>query len=157
MPISYDPRLAEILRGLRWSVAPEHYVLAGINPRETAVALRLLAGIRSRLWQLFVAPDVITFILTEHDWRGLSPAFPRAQVERPYRAVTFENDLPPDLKGFLAVISDALATEGVPILALSAFSRDHLLVREADLDRALASLDRLVSSVDASDEEGEAS
>lgn len=153
MRYSYDPRLAEILRGLRWSVRPERYVLAGIDPRETVVALRLLAGIRSRLWQLFVAPDVITFILTESDWRGVSPAFPRARVERPYRAVTFENDLPPDLKGFMAVISDALATEGVPLLALSGFSRDHLLLREADLERALAALDRLVSSADADIEE----
>lgn len=147
MSAAYDPRLPGILRQLRWSVRPERYVLAGIDPRETAVALRLLAGIRSRLWQLFVAPDIITFIVTESDWRSVSPAFPRARVERPYRAVTIENDLPPDLKGLLAVISDALATADVPILALSGFSRDHLLLREADLDRALAALDALVSSV----------
>jgi hypothetical protein len=34
----------------------------------------------------------------------------------------------------------------VPIVAISGFSRDHLLVREADLDRTLATLDALVSS-----------
>jgi hypothetical protein len=109
-------------------------------------AIRLLGGLRARLWQLFVAPDTITFILPESDWRSISPAFPRARVERPYRVVSFEIDLPPDLTGFLAVISAALAAASVPIVAISGFSRDHLLVREADLDRTLATLDALVSS-----------
>ncbi len=142
----HDPRLPGILRHLRWSVLPERYVLAGIDPRESAVVIRLLGGLRARLWQLFVAPDTITFILPENDWRAISPAFPRARVERPYRVVSFEVDLPPDLTGFLALISTALAAESVPIVAVSGFSRDHLLLREADLDRALAVLDSLVSS-----------
>lgn len=142
----HDPRLPDILRRLRWAVLPERYVLAGIDPREAAVVIRLLGGLRARLWQLFVAPDTITFILPENDWRNISPAFPRARVERPYRVVSFEIDLPPDLTGFLAFISNALAAESVPILAISGFSRDHLLLREADLDRALAVLDSLVSS-----------
>lgn len=142
----HDPRLPDILRHLRWSVLPERYVLAGIDPRESAVVIRLLGGLRARLWQLFVAPDTITFILPENDWRNISPAFPRAHVERPYRVVSFEVDLSPDLTGFLALISNALAAESVPIVAVSGFSRDHLLLREADLDRALAVLDSLVSS-----------
>lgn len=141
-----DPRLPDILRHMRWSALPERYVLAGIDPREAAVVIRLLGGLRARLWQLFVAPDTITFIVPENDWRNISPAFPRARVERPYRVVSFEVDLPPDLSGFLAVISNALAAEAVPIIAISGFSRDHLLLREADLDRALAALDALVSS-----------
>jgi hypothetical protein len=141
-----DPRLPDILRRLRWAVLPERYVLAGIDPREAAVVIRLLGGLRAHLWQLFVAPDTITFILPENDWRNISPAFPRARIERPYRVVSFEIDLPPDLSGFLAVISNALAAESVPIVAISGFSRDHLLLREADLDRALAVLDSLVSS-----------
>ncbi len=142
----HDPRLPDILRRLRWLALPERYVLAGIDPRESAVVIRLLGGLRARLWQLFVAPDMITFILPENDWRSISPAFPRARVERPYRVVSFDIDLPPDLSGFLALISDALAAESVPIMAISGFSRDHLLLREADLDRALAVLDSLVSS-----------
>lgn len=142
----HDPRLPDILRRLRWSALPERYVLVGIDPRESAVVIRLLGGLRARLWQLFVAPDMITFILPENDWRSISPAFPRARVERPYRVVSFDIDLPPDLSGFLALISNALAADSVPIVAISGFSRDHLLLREADLDHALAVLDSLVSS-----------
>jgi hypothetical protein len=138
--IDADPRLAELFRTMRWRVRPERLVLAGIDPREQPVVLRLVAGLTGRLWQLTVEPEVVTLIVEESDWRSISPAFPRARIERPYRLISFEADLPPDLVGFMALVSTALAEAGVPILALCGFTRDHFLVREADLARAEAAI-----------------
>jgi uncharacterized protein len=135
-----DPRLAELLQTMRWRVRPERLVLAGIDPREQPVAMRLVAGFTGRLWQLTVEPEVVTLVVEDADWRSISPAFPRARVERPYRLISFEADLPPDLVGFMALISTALAEAGVPLLALCGFARDHVLVREADLSRAEAAI-----------------
>jgi hypothetical protein len=140
-----DPRLAAILRTLEWQVRPERLALVGIDPREQPVALRLVAGITGRLWQLTVAPEVVTLLLEESDWRQVSPAFPRARLERGYRAISFEVDLPPDLVGFMAALSGALAAAGVPLLAVCSFTRDHLVVREADLERAEAAIRDLVA------------
>ena len=139
-----DPRLVEIVRAMRWRARPERLALVGIDPREQPVALRLVAGLTGRLWQLTVEPEVVTLVLEESDWRAISPAFPRARVERPYRLISFEADLPPDLVGFLALLSGALAEAGVPLLALCGFTRDHLLVREADLSRAEAAIAALI-------------
>ncbi|MFO7169571.1 MAG: ACT domain-containing protein [Chloroflexota bacterium] len=140
-----DPRLSEIVRTMRWRVRPERLVLVGIDPRELPVVLRVIGGLIGRFWQLTVEPEVVTLALEERDWRAVSPAFPHAEIERTYRAISFEVDLPPDLVGFMALISGALAEAGVPLLAVSGFRRDHLLVREADLERAEAAISALVA------------
>jgi hypothetical protein len=51
--------------------------------------------------------------------------------------------LPFGLVGFLARVSRALADEKVSILAISAFSTDHILVKESDLPRAIKKLQSL--------------
>jgi hypothetical protein len=64
-------------------------------------------------------------------------------VEGGWRRLTFDVVLPFDLVGFLAVVAGELAEVGVSIFALSAYSTDHLLVREADLPAAAERLEAL--------------
>jgi uncharacterized protein len=135
-----DPRIAILLRQARWQARPERFVLAGLNPNERVLALGLLAGVVSPFMQLIVEPDLLTLLLPQSDWRSLRPAFPHARVQQPFRVISFELDLPDDLVGFLAVASRALADAGVPILAICGYTKDHILVREEDLERALAAL-----------------
>jgi uncharacterized protein len=141
---SADPRLAGIVRTMRWRVRPERLVLVGIDPREQPVALRLVGGLSGRFWQLIVEPEVVTLVLDDSDWRQISPAFPRAEVEPGFHAISFEVDLPPDLVGFMALLSGALAGAGVPLLAVCGYNRDHLLVRQEHLERAEAAIAALI-------------
>jgi hypothetical protein len=143
--LAFDPRLGPILREMRWRVRPERLVLVGIDSRELLVALRLLGVLVGKFWQVTVEPELVTLVLEDADWRDLRPAFPRAQVARDYRAISFEVELPPDLVGFMAVVSAALAGAGVPLLAICAFTRDHLLIRENDLPRAEAAIRSLIA------------
>ncbi|HMO58733.1 MAG TPA: ACT domain-containing protein [Roseiflexaceae bacterium] len=144
-PFYRDPRLAGLLAGLRWRVRPEHYALVGLDAREQIVALRLLAGLRATFWQVTVEPEMITLLVEERDWRDLAPAFTRPRVQRPMRIISFDIDLPPDLVGFMAMLTDAIAAMGVSLLAVCSFNQDHLVVREQDLDAVGAALDRLVT------------
>jgi len=64
------------------------------------------------------------------------------EVECGYRVIRFP-DLPLELVGLMAVVSNALASEGISILAFSSYSSDLILVEEKDLERALKSLERL--------------
>jgi hypothetical protein len=146
-----DARLASILKQRRWRARPERFVLAALAPEERALALRLLGRVAAPFANVVVEPDVITLVLPQPAWRELSPAFPRARVLAPYRAISFDLDLPDDLVGFLAAATRALAAAGVPLLAVCGYTKDHLLVGEADLEAALAALEALAEPGTAGD------
>jgi len=65
------------------------------------------------------------------------------EVERGWKRLTFEMDLPFELVGFLAAVATALSRAEVPIFVLSSYSTDHVLVKSGDLDTAVAELERL--------------
>ena len=56
--------------------------------------------------------------------------------------------LPFGLVGFIAQVSGALAAEGISLMALSSYSTDHVLVKNKDLERAAAALERLGLRID---------
>ncbi|MEW6328904.1 MAG: ACT domain-containing protein [Candidatus Micrarchaeota archaeon] len=65
------------------------------------------------------------------------------EVERDWKIITFDMVLPFGLVGFLAKVSKALADERISIFAVSAYSTDHVLVKEKDLQRAIRKLESL--------------
>ncbi len=69
-------------------------------------------------------------------------------VDAGWKIITFDMVLPFSLVGFLARVSSALAGAGIGICALSAYSTDHILVKSRDLERALATLEKLGFAVD---------
>jgi len=64
-------------------------------------------------------------------------------IEKDWKILTFDMVLPFGLVGFLAKVSKALADEKIPIFAVSAYSTDHILVKEKDLARAKEKLKEL--------------
>lgn len=143
MPL--DPRLPALLRQMRLQVRPERFALVGMHPRERPVALRLLGLVQSPFLQLISEPQQLTLLLPERDWNELRPAFAQASVQAPLRVISFGLDLPPDLVGFMATVSAALAQAGVPLLAVCAFSQDHLLVLDPYLIAARQALEELAA------------
>lgn len=85
------------------------------------------------------APDETTAVVEEAQLDALEPL----AVERGWRVLTFEGVLPFELVGFLARVATELAESGVSIFALSAYSTDHVLVKETDLDDATRRLTAL--------------
>jgi len=65
------------------------------------------------------------------------------ELEKGWRLLTFEMVLPFELVGFLAEVATILAEEGISIMAVSAFSTDHILVKSDDLEAAIAQLSEL--------------
>jgi len=60
--------------------------------------------------------------------------------ERFFRLITFDVVLPFSLTGFLSHVCTLLACEEIPVLAFSAYSTDHILVNEKNLDKAVEAL-----------------
>lgn len=64
-------------------------------------------------------------------------------IEKDYRLITFDMTLEFSLIGFISGISKALADEGIPIFVVSAYSTDHVFIKNEYLDRAVKVLNKL--------------
>jgi hypothetical protein len=67
---------------------------------------------------------------------------------RGYVAMRVEGTLAPALVGVLVSLAKPLADAGVPILAIGTHDTDYVLVREADLERAIGALQDAGHEVD---------
>jgi len=70
------------------------------------------------------------------------------EIEKDWKILTFDMVLPFGLVGFLAKVSKVLADEKIPIFAISAYSTDHILVKEKDLIRAKEKLKELGCTIE---------
>ena len=65
------------------------------------------------------------------------------KIENGWRWLTFDFDIPLSMVGFFARVTTALAHAGVGVDIYSAFSTDHLLIREKDMSAATHALEGL--------------
>jgi len=65
------------------------------------------------------------------------------EIKRNWKMLTFDMVLPFELVGFIAKVSQALAAENISIFVISAYSTDHILVKEKDLLKAIKKLGNL--------------
>jgi hypothetical protein len=82
----------------------------------------------------------VTMLLDDADFDTMRHALHDAKVARSYRLVTFDVELHFGVVGFMAEISRILADAAIPILPIEAFTRDHILIRQQDLSKALKAL-----------------
>ena len=132
----------ELLRRARVEVAPATFVLVGMRPEEWQRLLENpeLSPRAESNFMLLRDPFEVTLLLEEDDWRAMRHAARDARVEAGFRLVTLDIELGWNVVGFLAHVTQILAEEGIAVGALSAFSRDHLLIKQDDLGRALRAL-----------------
>jgi len=74
-----------------------------------------------------------TVIINQNDYKEEDVI----EIEKDWKILTFDMVLPFGLVGFLAKISKALADNNISIFAISAYSTDHILVKEKDLEKSL--------------------
>jgi len=137
-----DERVEGLLRRTRVEVAPGAFVLAGLRHADWARLLESpeLSPRPDSVYMLLRDSREVTLLVEEDDWRAMRHAARDARVEAGWRLVTFDVELPWDVVGYLARVTQILAAAGLPVGALAAFSRDHLLVKQDDLPAALRAL-----------------
>ena len=96
------------------------------------VAEAFFAMIRGDHEVTVVAPEVL---LEDAAWSDRAE-----QVDRAWRRITFPGPLPWELVGFLAEVAGRLAGAQIPFTSMSGFTTDHVLVRAAQADLAVAVL-----------------
>lgn len=137
------------MRRARVLVAPEMFYLVGLRHGDWARLLENpeLSPRASAPFMLLKDAHEVTLLLEESDWRAMRHAAREARVEKEFRLLTFDLELDWKTVGFLARVTQILAGAGVSVGALSAFSRDHLLVRQEELGRALRALGEHVAEL----------
>ena len=124
-------------------VWPERYVLATFPLDRLPEVAALVASSHGGFAALVVERDEVSLTLSEGPWRA---GRVDGRSAGPYRVVTLDVDLDLDLCGFLAPLATRLAEAGVPILPQCAFRKDHILVRDEDLDRTVRVLQDWIRS-----------
>jgi hypothetical protein len=125
---------------------PERYAIVAVRPSERDLAFRVAAGTQGFCAVMDVGSEV-TMLLPQERWVQVAPVFwdPAAQTD--FRVVTLESDVPLEAVGYVSTITGALARAGVAVAVLSAFSCDHLIVRERDLGQCLEILQKAGAAV----------
>src|SRR5690348_2043963 len=112
-----------------------------LDPTHLAVA-RWPAGWRpeplpSGFYGLVEDEDEVTLVCAEQ----VMAAYPGAlEVEPGWRRITFAGPLPWEQVGFLADVATRLAGAQIPFTSMAGFTTDHVLVRAAQADLAVAVL-----------------
>ena len=129
----------ELLRRTRVEVAPATYVLVGLRHDTWARLLENpeLSPRPDSVFMLLRDAREVTLLLEEEDWLAMRHAARDARVEAGFRLVTLDLELDWNVVGYLALVTRILADAGLCVGALSSFSRDHLLIKQHDLAKAL--------------------
>jgi len=85
-------------------------------------------------------PEEVTVIAPEVLLGGEPYSSAAVEVELGWRRITFPGPLPWEVVGFLADVAGRLAGARIPFTSVSGFTTDHVLVRAAQADLAVAVL-----------------
>ena len=142
--IDDNPTLREALSRTALYTDGLAYSLVHLPPEAITPAAGVLAEIGQPFLALIVDKDEVSFVLPGEAWQEAARRLPDAKATHDLRLITFDVVLDHGLVGYLAQVSRALAEAGIPILALSSYERDHVLVPQEHFETAWATLEALM-------------
>jgi uncharacterized protein len=141
-----EKAVSDLLLKTRIEVVPAAFVLVGLSQQNWTrlVENPELSPHAESVFMMFRDGREVTLLLEDDDWQRIRHIVLDARIERSFRLVTLDVELPWNVVGYLARVTEILAAAGIPVGALSSFSRDHLLIKQDDLGRALRVLSQHV-------------
>ncbi len=132
----------ELLSSTSVSVDPATYALISLTLEQWNLLIQdpALSPRMTAPFMIFFDGREVTLLLDDPDFDTIRHAIRDANIEKGFRLITFDVVLDLNVVGFIAKVSEILADAGISIVTLSAFSRDHLLVKQDDLGDALKAL-----------------
>jgi uncharacterized protein len=138
----------QALRAAQFYTDGVDYHLLRLPRGAVMAAAGVVAEIGDPFCALLVDKDEVTLLIPAEAVPDFANRLRGSEaVPHPYRLLTLDVVLEPSLVGFMARITGALAAEGVSVIPLGAWSRDHLLVPTAQFELALSALQRLQSAL----------
>lgn len=142
-------KVSNLLGQARVEVAPEMFFLVALPHADWLKLLENpeLSPRMSAPFMIFRDKWEVTLLLDEVDFGTIRHAVRDAKTEGNFRLLSFDVNLDFSVVGFLAQVARILAEAGISIVALSAFSRDHVLIKQQDLAKALKVLSECVADL----------
>ena len=139
----------ELLRQTRVEVASEIFFFVSLPHQDWLKLLENpeLSPRMSAPFMIFRDKWEVTLLLDEIDFGTIRHAIREAKTAGNYRLISFDVELDYSVVGFLAEVARILAEAEISIIALSAFSRDHVLIKQEDLAKALKVLGEHVAEL----------
>jgi hypothetical protein len=141
-----DPALRQVFAGIRLFTDARPYALVSLPPDQMRAATILFGGLASPFAAWIVDKDEITIVMHEIDWTLAVRDLPGMRVETGYRLISFDLVLDLNLVGFLSTVCRLLSEAGIAVLPIGAFSRDHILVRASDAEKAWQVLSHFIEA-----------
>lgn len=133
---------SDILKKSSVTVSPETFTLISLAHEswKPLLANPELSPRMTSPFMIFMDKYEVTLLFDEIDFANIRVEIGDAKVETGFRMLTFDTVMDFDVVGFMAAVSEILADAAIPIFPISAFSRDHILVRQSHLASALKAL-----------------
>ena len=147
--MSLPPGLRHVVAQTRLFTDARTYVIIRLPLTQLTEVVMLIRQLRAPLVSLTWDKDELSLVLPAETWEAWRPSFETLNESPEYRLITFDLPLDLGLVGYLALLAATVAEAGVSIYALSAFSRDHLLVPAEDFERAWEALRQLIRTCQA--------
>jgi hypothetical protein len=142
------PALRQALAAARLYSDEQEYCIVHLPAQAITPATAILAENAAPFSVVIVDKDEVTLILNAPSFAEAAPRLRDYRVQDGYRLLTFDLPLDLSLVGFMSVISRVLAEQGIPLMAFSAFERDHLLIPGQHFEAARQALDALRASAE---------
>ena len=141
--------ILELLKKTRVEVASDTYTLVSLSHENWRKLLENpeLSPRMTTPFMIFQDKFEVTLLLDEIDYEKIRYSILSAKSNSGFRLLTFDIELDFTVVGFIAFVAKLLADANISIIALSAFSRDHLLIKQNDLAKALIILGEYVEEL----------
>jgi hypothetical protein len=137
----------DFLKDARWLMDEQRYAVARLSPAAVTAAAAIIAEQERPFHALIVDRDEVTLVAPVELFEVAARRFAGLEIGPVvYRLITLDVVFTLEVVGVLARLTPVLAHAGIPILALSSFSRDHFLIPEDRADDALRVLRALSPS-----------
>lgn len=132
----------DLLERTKVEVAPARYVIVGVSHQDWSRLLENpeLSPNTNAPFMILRDAHEVTLVIEQDDWQRIRHVVRDARVETDYRLITLDVVLPWNVVGYLQRVTEILAAANVSVGVLSSFSRDHLLIKQENLAKALKAL-----------------
>ncbi len=124
-------KVEDVIEGGTFSVSEDKYAIL----RTTKTLPGVFAAINDG--------SEITLIMEQYRAKHSLTADCIDALDPNWRIITFNVEMPFELVGFIASVSKVLAERNISIFSISAFSTDHILVKDDMIDEAVNALESI--------------